>query len=91
MGFGTPIVPETITVHLGAPRANARRVTVPFKDYIKNVMCKKHQTAPKRPIYKVLYHLSIANASKIFGLRSPPSHRKGQRYKNPYLPNYRRT
>ena len=44
MGFGTPIVPREITVHLGAPRANARRVTVPFKDYIKNVMCTNHQT-----------------------------------------------
>ncbi|MCL2446948.1 MAG: peptidoglycan-binding protein [Oscillospiraceae bacterium] len=37
MGFGLPVVPHEITVHLGAPRANARRVTVPFIDYIKNV------------------------------------------------------
>ena len=43
MGFGTPIIPETITVHLGAPRANARRVTVPFAEYIANVMYTKHQ------------------------------------------------
>lgn len=32
-----PIIPETITVHLGAPNAPARNVTVPFTDYIKNV------------------------------------------------------
>lgn len=33
----TPIIPETITVHLGAPDAPAQNVTVPFADYIKNV------------------------------------------------------
>lgn len=31
------IVPENITVHLGAPSSNARNVTVPFIYYIKNV------------------------------------------------------
>ena len=30
-------IPTHITVHLGAPAANARNVTVPFVDYIKNV------------------------------------------------------
>ena len=32
-----PFIPETITVHLGAPDENAPNVTVPFTDYIKNV------------------------------------------------------
>lgn len=32
-----PTIPETITVHLGRPDENARNVTVPFTDYIKNV------------------------------------------------------
>lgn len=32
-----PYVPETITVHLGAPASNAENVTLPFVDYIKNV------------------------------------------------------
>ena len=32
-----PYIPETITVHLGAPNEEARNVTVPFTDYIKNV------------------------------------------------------
>ena len=32
-----PYIPETITVHLGAPSADAANVTVPFTDYIKNV------------------------------------------------------
>ena len=30
-------IPETITVHLGTPSSNARNVTVPFNEYIKNV------------------------------------------------------
>lgn len=32
-----PFIPETITVHLGAPNSPAANVTVPFTDYIKNV------------------------------------------------------
>ena len=33
----SPYVPQNITVHLGAPSANAPNVTVPFSDYVKNV------------------------------------------------------
>ncbi len=32
-----PVIPESVTVHLGRPEAEARNVTVPFIDYIKNV------------------------------------------------------
>ena len=32
-----PYIPETVTVHLGPPGADAPNVTVPFVDYIKNV------------------------------------------------------
>lgn len=32
-----PYVPQNITVHLGAPSADAANVTVPFIDYVKNV------------------------------------------------------
>ena len=32
-----PYVPRNITVHLGAPGANAANVTVPFVNYVKNV------------------------------------------------------
>ncbi|MEG1275394.1 MAG: peptidoglycan-binding protein, partial [Ruthenibacterium sp.] len=31
------VIPEKITVHLGRPTANAQNVTIPFRDYIKNV------------------------------------------------------
>ena len=33
----TPYVPQRITVHLGAPSADAQNVTVSFIDYVKNV------------------------------------------------------
>ena len=33
----TPYIPETITVHLGAPGEAAQNVTLSFPDYIKNV------------------------------------------------------
>lgn len=34
---GLPVIPSTITVHLGAPDSPAQNVTVNFPDYIKNV------------------------------------------------------
>lgn len=34
---GTPFIPNTIVVHLGAPSADAENVYVSFPDYIKNV------------------------------------------------------
>ena len=33
-----PYIPETITVHLGPPNSNAENVTLPFNDYLKNVL-----------------------------------------------------
>lgn len=33
----TPIIPDKITVHLGAPDSDAENVTIGFSDYIKNV------------------------------------------------------
>lgn len=37
MAIRSPIIPAMITVHLGAPDENAKNVTVPFPEYIKNV------------------------------------------------------
>ncbi|MCI8590687.1 MAG: spore cortex-lytic protein [Clostridiales bacterium] len=37
MNLNVPVIPETITVHLGPPNSAAQNVTVPFSDYIKNV------------------------------------------------------
>ena len=37
MNAALPYIPETITVHLGAPSASAENVTLPFYEYITNV------------------------------------------------------
>ena len=42
-----PIVPTSITVHLGLPDSNAPNVTVPFTSYIKNVA--SHELYPTWP------------------------------------------
>lgn len=49
-------IPETITVHLGAPSANAANVTVPFADYIKNVASSEiYPTWPEEAIRANVY------------------------------------
>ena len=35
MEINTPVIPEVITVHLGAPGEKAKNITVPFTEYIK--------------------------------------------------------
>ena len=35
--MATFTIPEYITVHLGPPNSNAQNITIPFRDYIKNV------------------------------------------------------
>ncbi len=37
MNANIPFIPETITVHLGAPSSSAENVTLPFVEYIANV------------------------------------------------------
>lgn len=37
MNIKTPIIPTMITVHLGKPDEAAKNITVPFREYIKNV------------------------------------------------------
>ncbi len=50
------MIPETITVHLGAPTAPAQNVTVPFSDYIKNVASSEiYPTWPENAIRANMY------------------------------------
>lgn len=55
-------IPETITVHLGSPGSNARNVTVPFTDYIKNVASNEiYPTWPEEAIRaNILAQISYA-------------------------------
>ena len=56
MATGLPIIPETITVHLGAPDEPARNVTLPFMDYIMNVASSEiYPTWPEEAIRANIY------------------------------------
>ncbi|MBE7012434.1 MAG: spore cortex-lytic protein [Ruminococcaceae bacterium] len=53
---GTPVIPETITVHLGTPSSSAENVTVSFSDYIKNVASSEiYPTWPENAIRANIY------------------------------------
>ena len=57
-----PTIPETITVHLGAPEENVQNVTESFTDYIKNVASSEiYPTWPEEAIKaNVLAQISVA-------------------------------
>ncbi|MBQ9745710.1 MAG: peptidoglycan-binding protein, partial [Clostridia bacterium] len=51
-----PVIPENITVHLGAPDAPAENVTVSFADYIKNVASSEiYPTWPENALRANIY------------------------------------
>lgn len=51
-----PYIPETITVHLGAPDSSAPNVTVAFPDYIKNVASSEiYPTWPENALRANIY------------------------------------
>ena len=37
MAIRNPVIPTEITVHLGPPNEEAKNITIPFQEYIKNV------------------------------------------------------
>ena len=56
MNAGLPYIPETITVHLGAPSASAENVTLPFYEYIANVASSEiYPTWPESAIRANIY------------------------------------
>ena len=51
-----PVIPESITVHLGAPSSSAQNVTVSFSDYIKNVASSEiYPTWPENALRANIY------------------------------------
>lgn len=53
---GLPIIPKSITVHLGPPDSAAENVTVPFIDYIKNVASSEiYPTWPENALRANIY------------------------------------
>ena len=51
-----PVIPEAVTVHLGAPDSPADNVTLPFADYIANVASSEiYPTWPENAIRANIY------------------------------------
>ncbi len=64
---GLPIIPETVTVHLGAPSASAPNVTVPFADYIANVASSEiYPTWPESAIRANIYAQISYTLNRIY-------------------------
>lgn len=62
-----PVIPENITVHLGAPDSNAENVTVPFIDYIKNVASSEiYPTWPENALRANIYAIISFALNRIY-------------------------
>ena len=67
MASDTPVIPRSITVHLGRPTAAARNVTVPFTDYLKNVASSEiYPTWPENAIRANIYAQASFALNRIY-------------------------
>lgn len=67
MLFGMPIIPRTITVHLGSPQVSARNVTVPFRDYLKNVASSEiYPTWPESALRANIYAITSFALNRVY-------------------------
>ena len=67
MAIRYPIVPNNITVHLGAPNANARDITVPFTEYIANVASSElYPTWPKNALIANIYAITSFALNRVY-------------------------
>ena len=61
------VIPENITVHLGAPNASARNVTVPFRTYLKSVAASEiYPTWPQQALRANIYAQISFALNRIF-------------------------
>ena len=67
MAVRYPIVPNNITVHLGAPDEDARNITVPFTDYISNVAASElYPTWPRNALIANIYTIISFAMNRIY-------------------------
>ncbi len=60
-------IPETITVHLGAPSSSAENITVPFADYVKNVASSEiYPTWPENALRANIYAITTYALNRIY-------------------------
>ncbi len=65
--MATPIIPDNITVHLGAPNSAAQNVTVSFSDYIKNVASSEiYPTWPESALRANIYAIISFALNRYF-------------------------
>lgn len=66
-GLSRVVVPDNITVHLGAPDQPAENVTVPFIDYIKNVASSElYPTWPESALRANIYAIVSIALNRVF-------------------------
>ena len=62
-----PVIPNTVTVHLGSPASSASNVQVPFTDYIKNVASSEiYPTWPDASLRANIYVIITFVLNRIF-------------------------
>ena len=67
MAVRYPIVPNNITIHLGAPDAAARNITVSFSDYISNVAASElYPTWPRNALIANIYTIISFAMNRIY-------------------------
>ena len=67
MAVRYPIVPNNITVHLGAPDEAARNITIPFTDYISNVAASElYPTWPRNALIANIYTIISFAMNRIY-------------------------
>ena len=67
MSVRYPIVPNNITVHLGAPDSDARNITVPFTDYISNVASSElFPTWPRNALIANIYAIISFAMNRVY-------------------------
>ena len=67
MAVRYPIVPNTITVHLGTPDESARNITIPFTDYIANVASSElYPTWPRSALIANIYAIISFALNRVY-------------------------
>lgn len=67
MAVRYPIVPNTITVHLGAPNESVKNITVPFTDYIANVASNElYPTWPRAALVANIYAIISFALNRVY-------------------------
>ena len=67
MAIRYPVIPNNITVHLGAPDESVRDITVPFTDYIANVASSElYPTWPNNALIANIYAIISFTMNRIY-------------------------